>query len=413
MAAFFGLLGIALTARALEPVEFGMLMMVVSFAGVVIRLCGLESWQALIKFGADRRAEDPAADISDLLRFGIFLDVFGCLLAAGVLFGLAQAFGAWLGWRPEVVEGTQAFAIAALLSLTSTPTAVLRMYNRFDLVAQHRVAAALAKLLVIGFTCYFDPTFNGLLLGWVLGQILHDVSLAVVGGTQLHRNGQRLFGANSPFFARVDSAVWRFVLKSNLDSVVRAVRELDVQLVALLLNEVAAGMWRLGRQIALVVGILVNAVLEAIYPQIAQLTSAKRWDLLPRFIFQTGGAVAGVVVVVLLGFLLIGAPLITWVFGQAYQPVYALTAILIFSYVLVALIQAIWSTLLALGAQWHMVFNQLVATVIYAALLVSLTLKFGLIGAGWAVAGLYLVWGALSFRSFRQVVPTPSSVRRE
>ncbi len=405
VALVIGLGSFALSARALTPVEFGMLMLVVTFANAALRLVGFESWQAIIKFAADRRAREESADIGDLIRFGLVLDIAGCVIAAALQFGLAEIVGAWLDWQPYVVDGVKWYALVVLLSITSTPTAILRIRNRFDLIAQHRVVTAAFKLVLVAAATLWVPTFAGVLMSWIAAQIVANAALGVMALQELRGNGRNMMvTGGAPLLPR-EGNVWRFVVMSNLDSVLRSIREMDVQLIALLLDEAAAGVWRIARQLALVVGTLLDAVLEAVYPQIAALCSTQRWSTLDRYVKQVAAGSALAVVVVLVGFVLLGYWFVRLIFGVEYTDAYLVTSLFIAALSITALIQPLWVSIMSLGAQLHIFRNHLYSTVVYVALLVWLTQIWQLEGVGFAVMGLYVVWGVLSLISYRKLVP--------
>ena len=150
IASLIGIVSFILTARTLGPTEFGMLVLVFTFASAVIRLCGFQSWQAIIKFASEHRAVGAADRVAAIFRFGFLLDLGACLIGAAVTYTGAAAAAELFAWDPKVEEAARLYAIAVMFSLTGTPTAALRLYNRFDLIAWHQVLAAALKLVLVG-----------------------------------------------------------------------------------------------------------------------------------------------------------------------------------------------------------------------------------------------------------------------
>src|SRR3546814_16053337 len=75
------LAAIALTARALGPASYGILALAIAHVRVVERPVTSQSWQPLIKDGAEVTYPEHAADFTSLLKFGSPLDVSGAFAA--------------------------------------------------------------------------------------------------------------------------------------------------------------------------------------------------------------------------------------------------------------------------------------------------------------------------------------------
>ncbi|MCG5484571.1 MAG: oligosaccharide flippase family protein, partial [Sinorhizobium meliloti] len=75
LSSVIGLIGFALTARALGPAGYGILALCFSYTRAVERIVSFQSWQPLIKYGAHSLAEnaDDATELRALLKFGLLL----------------------------------------------------------------------------------------------------------------------------------------------------------------------------------------------------------------------------------------------------------------------------------------------------------------------------------------------------
>ena len=73
-ASFLALVALALTARSLGPELLGVLAMIQAYAGMVDR-ARIETWPALIKYGAEALEEERYDDFKSLIKFGFLVDV--------------------------------------------------------------------------------------------------------------------------------------------------------------------------------------------------------------------------------------------------------------------------------------------------------------------------------------------------
>src|SRR5688572_32188755 len=99
LSSVIGLIGFALTARALGPAGYGILALCFSYTRAVERIVSFQSWQPLIKYGAHSLSDnaDDFKEMQSLLKFGLLLDVSAALAGwlIAVLFILLAS--PWLG----------------------------------------------------------------------------------------------------------------------------------------------------------------------------------------------------------------------------------------------------------------------------------------------------------------------------
>ena len=205
----------------------------------------------------------------------------------------------------------------------------------------------------------------------------------------------------------------RFLFVSNLDGTLRVARELDAQVVALFVDESAAGVLRVARRLAAFVGRLVDAFFTAIYPELANLAALGKWHELRRFVKSSSLQVGFVATLPLIGFVLLGEFLLTLVFGAEYSNAYTVTIILLAAMVIWGFAQPYAPAVLALGQPTRLLLVHTFATCVYMALLFALVPKLSIIGAGLALCALYLVWGLLVFYAYQKQVPRVSLTQND
>ena len=121
-ASFLGLVALALTARALGPELLGVLALIQAYNGMVDR-ARMETWPALIKYGAEALEHERRDDFKSLIKFGFLLDVASSLLATLIAVAGVYVAGWWLDWSRETMEMASLFSLALLFRTSSMPTA--------------------------------------------------------------------------------------------------------------------------------------------------------------------------------------------------------------------------------------------------------------------------------------------------
>ncbi len=307
---FLGLLALALTARALGPELLGVLALIQAYNRLVDR-ARLECWQALIKYGADALENERFDDFRSLLKFGVLLDVSGALFASlFAAFGVYAA-GSWFGWSPETTQMASLFSIVILFRATSMPTAVLRLYNRFGIVAAQDVATSAVRLLLVGVAYVAGAGLWAFLLITMGTQILSGVIVTVAGWYVLSREGHRGFLASScKGITQRCPGIWGFIWSLNLGNLARkSTRELDTLFVGAVVDPAAAGLYHVAKRLGEMLLLAGVPIQQVVYPDIARMWARDEAARFRRTVMQVNVG-SGALAVAVLGVIVFHAELL-------------------------------------------------------------------------------------------------------
>ncbi|WP_164828310.1 lipopolysaccharide biosynthesis protein, partial [Sinorhizobium medicae] len=150
LSSVIGLIGFALTARALGPAGYGVLALCFSYARAVERIVSFQSWQPLIKYGAHSLVEnaDDATEIRALLKFGLLLDISAALVAWLIAVLLILVAAPWLGISGDGADLAILYCTVLPFQVSGMPTAVLRLYGRFMAIAYGQVATSVLRVVL-------------------------------------------------------------------------------------------------------------------------------------------------------------------------------------------------------------------------------------------------------------------------
>jgi O-antigen/teichoic acid export membrane protein len=137
--------GIAVRSLGLEAM--GGLVLVHAFARTGSSFVKFQSWQAVLRYGTGCLEPERRAEFHALLRFTAGLDLAasaaGCLVCAGAAWALGPAV---FGWSPEVAPLAALYATSVFFMVTATPIGLLRLFDRFDLLARRDAFGAGVRL---------------------------------------------------------------------------------------------------------------------------------------------------------------------------------------------------------------------------------------------------------------------------
>jgi O-antigen/teichoic acid export membrane protein len=378
---------LAVAARLLGVREVGVLILINAFAQLVGEVVKFNSWQTVLHYGSGALGAGERGKLQQVVRFTLFLDVASSLVGVAVAVAAALLFGDRLGWTPADSPKAALYCLTILAMASATPTGLLRLFNRFDLIAAQAPISSLARLAGSGLAIAFGASLGGFLVIWAAGTVIAFVYLAGSAIAEMRRrdllSGFRWFG--TPLTRGMPGA-WRFAWATNFNSSLDVAFTHAITLaVGALAGPGPAALWRIGRQVADALAKPARLLIPALYPELARLHVSHGEHAMRRLALQVGVVGGGVGTALLLVTALAGRPILTLVMGPAFAP-----AASIMLWQVAAAVIGIWALpldpmLVTLGRPGDAVKVRLVVA---AGLLASLPFmidRFGITGAGAAL----------------------------
>jgi len=406
----------AVAARALGVREVGVLILINAFAQLVGEVVKFNSWQTVLQYGAGALARGEREGLQRVTRFTLFLDAASSLVGVAVAAGAAMLFGERLGWSPADSPKAAVYCLTILVMASATPTGLLRLFDRFDLIAAQTPISSLVRLLGSGLAVLLGAaTLSSFLAVWAAGTAIAFVYIAGQAILEMRRrdllSGFRWFG--TPLTAGMPGA-WRFAWATNFNSSLDVAFTHAITLaVGALAGPSPAAFWRIGRQVADALAKPARLLIPALYPELARLNVSHGEHAMRRLALQVGLLGGGLGTALLIVTALIGRLVLTLVMGPAFAPA---SAIMLWQ--VGAAVIGIWALpldpmLVTLGRPGD---SLKVRLVVAAALLASLPFmigRFGITGAGVALVVAMAAMGAGMFYMLQRQAARASPAQLE
>lgn len=383
------LAALALTARALGPERYGVLVLIQAWVLVVDRLVSFQSWQIVIRYGAEALEQQDAGGFRSIVKLALLLDaagaVAGAAIAAGAIAIAARAFG----WTAETEQLGLFYSATILFHLSGAPTGLLRLFDRFGWFAIQAAASGAIRLALVLWAFFRGADLSTFVLVWAAADVAGSALLFALGWSALAREGHPLLAGSVAEARARHPDIGRFAIFTNLETAVRQVsREADLFLVRAFLDAGAAGLYHLIKQIASIPDRLTNPLYHSALPVIARLWAKKDLDAIWSHVAATRTLGLGVAAALVAGWLLAGRTAIELALGAAYAPIYVPAAIALAGTSLWAASFAYSALLVAMGLAKEKLRLTAIASLAAIALQLLLLPLFGLMGAasGYAVA---------------------------
>lgn len=392
-----GLATFAITVRILGPTQFGIFVLIITYVTIVDKILNFQSWEALIKYGADTLEEKNNDSFKSIVKFCTLLDVTTAVLGTIVSIIAVSWVGQWLSWESETVLMAAIYSFVILFNISGTPTGLLRLFSRFRLFAVQNIVTASIKFVGILIIFFTGASLWFVLILWMMTTILGQLLLLLMGWRELYKRGfEGTFRAPIRDISTQHPGIWGFVLTTNLNSSIRlSSRELDTMLVGGFVGVEGAGLYKIAKQIAAVPAMLSDPLYQAIYPDLSRLWAKGEIKTFKQFLLRSGLVAGGGATLIWLAFVLFGSFFIQIVFGPEFV---AAQPVLI--WYMLAMIIAIYGfpltpAMLSMGQPKTIFWVHLLSTIVYFPLLVIFIEWIGLVGAGIAYVCYYLLWTCL------------------
>lgn len=398
------LVSLALTGRALGPSQFGMLVLIHTYVVVVDTIINFQSWQAVIKYGADAQAKGGQLQFKSLIKFCTCLDafsaVFGTLVALGGVYWMAE----WQQWEDETSKMALAYCMVILFTLSSTPTAVLRLFDKFHWYAWQRVAIAALKLCAIAIAFLLGEGLWTFLLIWMAMLVLGHLAILVLGWLTLRmENYDGVLRAPLRGVTGQNPGIWQFVASTNLSSSIRlGAQEVDVLIVGGVLDSAAAGIYKVAKQFGSIPTRFGDPLQQSIYPSMAKLWAEDKIDQFRNYIFRISAISGAGGIALWFVFLICGDWILKITVGSEFGEAYKLLVVYMIGYVLYLFGITFRPAILSMLHPERILYIYILAHVVYFGVLFILLERIGVLGAAVAQTVFHGCWFILMLLSIFQ-----------
>ncbi|WP_372732974.1 lipopolysaccharide biosynthesis protein [Novosphingobium sp.] len=385
-----------IAARALGPGAYGILALVLTIGRLSERLLRFESWQPLIKFAAQPEVERDPARMSELMLYGLLLDIGSALMSTALTIAAGYLLGPVIHLSANDMPLVAIYAVAIALNIRGMPTAALRLNGQFRTIAYVQLLASLLRLGFATLALIFKLDLLAFVIIWTIAQAIDSTIFFVLGLRSLHqKNVPSPLRANVRGLGTKFPGFMGFAWSTNLSSTLRTLtQEADTLLVSAFAGSNAAGFYHIAKRIAKVaqqVGSMVQAVL---YPDMAKMWARAQFEAFRKMVGRVQLALATVGLTILGTVWLFGDFLISFAFGDDFADAYPLLLTQLLAVVLIMHAAPSRSALLAMNKPRFVLVTALISTGLFFAVTLLAVPRFGAIGAN---------FGHIAFAAFTAV----------
>lgn len=394
LSALIGLLTLAVTARAIGPAGLGIIALIEAYARSVDQVFHFEPWQAVVRYGAAALEDERQDDFRQLVKFSTLFDLFGASLSTLMaVCGLALAV-TWLEFDQDQIWMAIAFSLTLLLSMSSTPTAILRLFDKFDVIARITVAVSLVRLILTLIAWWFGDDLWYFVVVMMVSKALEQLTPLAMAWRELrHRGYSDVWRLPLRGLLVQNTGLPSFLWNANINVIARtSTLRFDTLILGAMLGPAAAGLYLLAKRTGLAALLLGRPIQQAVYPEVARLWVHGEISRFRRIVLGVNAVIATVAAIVLLVAALNMDLLVRVAFGDAFLAAAPLIIVQALAITIFLAGNTLNPALLSMGADRALVRVTLTATVAFFVAFVPLINLFGALGASLSHVLFNAIW---------------------
>ena len=239
----------------------------------------------------------------------------------------------------------------------------------------------------------------GFFLAWTLGDIVERILLIGFGINEMYKRGfDHLFSGKIRGVTGVHKGIRGFLLSSNLESAIRLLSyDVDIFIVAYFLDLYAVGVYKIIKEVALVVVGIGDTIHQSSYPLVARLWAGHEYGKIRRYLsdMRMIGLICSAVILV--SYYFFGRTVLRAIFGMKDAVFYIPLLIAMFGPLLWMSQSGYASAMYALGFAPQLVMISLGGGVVSVLCNMVLTPRYGLEGAAISFVSSFAVWAICTY----------------
>ena len=369
------------------PIKFGLFAMVLAYGQLVANLVQFQSWKGVIRFGALHLDKESPDALQRLFGFTASLDVVSAVVGSILAIIAVPLVAPWLNWSQSEQYMPEAFGVILLLSTGGTPSGILRLFDRFDLLAITDAVGPTIRLVgavIAWLTGGGVIAFLGIWAGAAVGQLVSQwVAAVMIHGSRMSfgRESYRQSIAENP-------RLWRYMLLTNISNSLSLFwMQVGTLAVGAVAGPAEAGGFRIASRLAKGVGKPIETVTRALYPELAKLSAGGSHATLKVLLWRFTLVASALGLVMMAGLAFGGEALLRLVAGKQFMFASGFLFLLGISAAIDLAGFALEPYHNATGRAGRVLQSRLIGAAVYMALLALLLPKLGAAGAAYAAIG--------------------------
>ena len=272
--AVFMMLAVVLSARALSPRDFGLLVLFQSATMMMATLMSFGTQQPVIKLGSSALADGDLERLGRIIGLGLLFDVFAAGAATVAAFAFLAAGRGLVDLQDDQLGIAALFAVSLLFTGYLTSNGIFRLLDRFGLLSLVQTVCAAAILVATAVLYASGARFEAYCWAWAIFYALNGQLPLVVGLYLARRSGIPIALSTRKMRPGEASTFFAYCWTTWGMATVEAVRSNgDTLLVGAAVSVEGAGIYNVAKQLAGILRKMNTVYASAMFPEVSALSA--------------------------------------------------------------------------------------------------------------------------------------------
>lgn len=384
--AILSLVYLAIAARTLGPTVFGQFALILTAGQAVVSFVSCQNWQVIVRFGMAAFRDGKFPVLRRLCAYCVTLDLISFAAGTLIAYAISTPLTHWLGWSQDVAAVAFWFGVAMLLSLSSTPLGILRLFDRYDSAASAEAVVPVLRAAGAVIAAWAESGLGGFLIAWAAAEIACAAAYWILARRISNLPGRLIGLGRLQAVLGEHPGLLRFTMMANAGATLAYASRPAMQLmVGGVAGAAATGSYRVAQQIGGSASKLSQILSRSLFPEFVRDRHDARAggsQILLRRVVRMVAAGGGMV---MLGIIFGGQWMIGLLAGAGFEDAYPLLLLLAAASLVDLLAAACEPALVAAGRQGTALSIRLAATATLFPLAWVFYLIFGMAGIAGAV----------------------------
>ena len=283
-----GLVTMAMLTRHLGVVLFGVLAVIRTLATAVSDYANFNTWQAVIKYGAEAIAQDRKDDVKRVIKLSFVLDAITAAIATVVVAVLAFALRTTFGWDSTEAALCVLYAAVVLTRIAGMPDGVFRICDAYRAQAITASVSAVVLTAAVAVAVLTDASFAGCVLALVIGEVFGNLLPVFVASSVAKQHGHGgwwrvpLAGSATAF-----PGIRRFLIATNGQVTLKKTQnDVDTFVIGAMLGKAPSGLFRVVKQLGTIPGRVFMPFEQVLFTELARAAAEHKYATFRRLLLR-------------------------------------------------------------------------------------------------------------------------------
>jgi O-antigen/teichoic acid export membrane protein len=411
VSAALGMLQGILVARLLGVDGYGVVGVITLFTGVVNNLISFRMGELVIKYVGEYTEVNDEKQAAALFKLAALVEMGASVVAFTLLVLLAPLAARYLAKDASLTYLFVLYGLVVLANLIAeSATGLLQIFDRFRAIAILGLVGNLITLGLVALVYWLQGGLAGVLLAYLIGKTAGALGLTLAALLESRQRwGSGWWRASlQPLKPRLGE-ITHFAVSTNISASVSLItKDSELLWVSLFRGPVETGYYRLALTLTNLVQMPISPLPQATYPELSRQAARGEWREMRSLLRQGSQLAGGYTLTATIFLVLLGKPLIAWLYTPEFLPAYPALVILLLGYLVANTFYWRRSALLALGrADFPAKVNLILAAFKMAGILL-LVPRYGYLACAALLAGFYWIGSLVTVWKVYTLLPRES-----